>query len=184
MIIEGLITCAPVDKSAQPHVAALGPVVTPQLSEWTLRPFQSSKIYSLLRDNPRCVFHTLDDALPVVQLVLGQAPELSFTQIDSGAWIIDQACHWFELELIAWDISGPRSEATARLVRQGDLRPFWGWNRAKHALLEAAILISRAQLMKPEELRQQLSSLRSPIEKTAGPREMQAWSLIEQSFLA
>ena len=183
MIIEGLITCAPVGKQAQPHVAALGPVVNPELTEWRLRPFQSSKVFSLLRDNPRCVFHTLDDALTVVQLVLGQTPELSFSQNSSGAWIVDQACHWFELEIDSWDVSGPRSEATARLVHQADLRPFWGWNRAKHALLEAAILISRAQLMKPEELRQQLSILRTPIEKTAGPRETQAWSLIEQAFL-
>lgn len=183
MIIEGLITCAPLVTQSQPHVAALGPVVNPQLTEWTLRPFQSSKIYGLLRGNSRCVFHTLDDALPVVQLVLGQTPELSFSQIGSGAWVIDQACRWFELEIEAWNISGPRTEATARLVQQADLRPFWGWNRAKHALLEAAILISRAQLMQPEELRQQLSSLRSPVEKTAGPRETQAWSLIENAFL-
>lgn len=184
MIIEGLVTCTPVGKPAQPHAAALGPVVNEQLTEWTLRPFQSSTIYSLLRDNPRCVFHTIDDALPIVQLVLGQSPALSYRQLSPGVWIIDQACHWFELEIEDWDISGPRTQATARLVQHADLRPFWGWNRAKHALLEAAILISRARLMKPEELRQQLDALSTTIEKTAGPRETAAWDLIERAFLA
>lgn len=182
MIIEGLITCTRSSGQA-PHVSALGPVVNPELTEWTLRPFQSSKIFAHLRENPRCVFHTIDDALPVVQLVLGQSPEFSFQTTASGVAVIEQACHWYELEIEAWDVSGQRSEATARLVQHGDLRPFWGWNRAKHALLEAAILISRAHLMKAEELRQQLEALRSPVEKTSGPRELQAWSLIEQTFL-
>ena len=191
MIIEGLITCAS-RGDKQPHVAALGPVVNPELTQWTLRPFQSSTIFSRLRDNPRCVFHTLDDALPLVQLVLGHTPDLTFRAIDADsrpadecdAWVIEQACHWYELEIVSWDITGPRSEAVARLVRQGSLRTFWGWNRAKHALLEAAILISRKHLITADDLRQQLAALRSPIEKTAGPRELAAWALIEKARAA
>ncbi len=182
MIIEGLLTCAAREQTASPHVAALGPVVNVELTQWTLRPFQTSKIFGLLRENPRCVFHTIDDALTVVQLVLGQSPALDFRQTKRGTWIIDQACHWYELEIQAWDISDQRSEATAVLIEQGDLRPFWGWNRAKHALLEAAILISRAQFMPADELSRQLSLLRSPIEKTAGPRELEAWNLIKQAW--
>ncbi len=184
MIIEGLITSAGTAGSEHPHVAALGPVVNPELTQWTLRPFQSSKIFGLLRANPRCVFHVIDDALPVVQLVLGREADFSFQTTASGAWIIEQACRWYELEIERWDVSGPRSEATARVIQQGELRAFWGWNRARHALLEAAILISRAQLMQPGELQRQLSALRSAIEKTAGPREQLAWSLIEQTHLS
>lgn len=182
MIIEGLITCAVGDPSP-PHIAALGPVVNEDLTQWTLRPFQSSKIFSLLRERSTCVFHSTDDALPVVQLVLGLTPEFTFRQLGSDIWVIEQACHWYQLQIDHWDVSGPRSQATAHLVNQGELRTFWGWNRAKHALIEAAIWISRASLMQEHELREQLSLLRSPIEKTAGPREMQAWSLIEERFL-
>lgn len=183
MIIEGILTCASADNASPPHVAALGPVVNAELTQWTLRPFQSSKIFSRLRDNPRCVFHVIDDALPIVQLVMGQTPEFTFRRTRNGAWFIEQACHWYELEIESWNISGPRSEAIARLIEHADLRPFWGWNRAKHALLEAAILISRASLMQADELRHHLSNLRSPIEKTAGPRESEAWHLIEQAYL-
>lgn len=182
MIIEGLITCVVTDQSP-PHVAALGPVVDQALTHWTLRPFQSSKIFSLLRQHSRCVFHTLDDALPVVQLVLGLTPDLSYRQLPSGVWVIEQACHWYELKIEAWDVSAPRSEAQASLVEHGELRTFWGWNRAKHALLEAAILISRAHMMQPTELRWQLQALQTPIEKTAGERERIAWALIVQRFL-
>ena len=176
MIIEGLITC---DSQHGPHVSALGPVVNAELTEWTLRPFQSSRIFALLQANPSCVFHVIDDPLPIVRLVLGMPPQLTFDQLEGGAWAIREACHWYRLEVHSWKLDNQRSEAQAHRVDHGVLRPFWGWNRAKHALLEAAILISRAHIIPPPELRQSLDALRSPIEKTAGARESDAWALIE-----
>lgn len=177
MIIEGLITCK---SPSGPHVAALGPVVNEELTEWLLRPFQSSRIFALLREQPTCVFHVVDDVLPIVQLVLGQDPQLAYRELSSGDWVLSNACHWYQLEIVEWNLENQRSEARARLVAQGDVRPFWGWNRAKHALLEAAILISRAHITAPGELAAGLERLRSPIEKTAGPRELAAWQLIGQ----
>jgi len=176
MIIEGVLTC---DSPSGPHVAALGPVVDEARTAWLLRPFQSSRVFSCLRANPKCVFHTIDDALPIVQLVLGQSPAFTYERSPAGGWLICQACHWFELEITAWDVTQPRSEAQARVLAEGDLRPFWGWNRAKHALLEAAIAISRVHLLSAEELALSLERCRAPIEKTCGPREQLAWDLIQ-----
>ena len=175
MIVEGLITCA---DEAGPHVSALGPVVDVDLTEWTLRPFQTSRIFALLRSNPICVFHVIDDVLPIVRLVLGLEPQLHMERLPSGGWIVREACHWYQLEITAWNTDNVRSEARARRVDHGVLRPFWGWNRAKHALIEAAILISRAHLSSPHEVRAELERLKAPIEKTAGPRELEAWRLI------
>jgi hypothetical protein len=176
VIIEGLITCA---SEHGPHVSALGPVVDAELTRWTLRPFQTSRIFALLRSNPTCVFHVIDDALPIVRLVLGQEPQVTFERSESGGWIIREACHWYQLEVQSWDLRTERSEAQARRVDHGVLRPFWGWNRAKHALLEAAILISRSHLVPRAELDAALDALRLPIEKTAGEREIEAWQLIQ-----
>jgi hypothetical protein len=177
MIIEGLVTC---QSESGPHVAALGPVVNEDLSEWTLRPFQSSRIFALLREHSTCVFHVTDDVLPIVQLVLGVEPQLAYDRLASGEWILREACHWYHLEITSWNLASQRSEARARLLAQADLRPFWGWNRAKHALLEAAILISRVHITTRSELSDSLERLRSPIEKTAGPRELAAWQLVQQ----
>lgn len=175
MIIEGLITCR---SENGPHVAALGPVVNQELTEWTLRPFQTSRIFALLREQPTCVFHVVDDVLPIVQLVLGHEPQLAYQELPSGDWMLPAACHWYQLEITSWNLESQRSEARARLIAQSVIRPFWGWNRAKHALLEAAILISRAHITEPAELSAALDRLRQPIEKTAGPRELVAWHLI------
>lgn len=177
MIIEGLVTCR---SDSGPHIAALGPLVNEELTEWTLRPFQTSRIFGLLREHSSCVFHVIDDVLPIVQLVLGQDPQLSCEQLASGDWILRDACHWYQLEITTWNLTSQRSEAQARRLAHGVLRPFWGWNRAKHALLEAAILVSRAHITSASELSAALDRLRSPIEKTAGDRELAAWRLIEQ----
>ncbi|MFO1062438.1 MAG: DUF447 family protein [Pirellulales bacterium] len=177
MIIEGLLAC---DDAGLPHISAIGPVVNEELTEWTLRPYQSSRMFSLLRRTGRVVFHVTDDVLPIVQLMVGDAPSLETTSMGPGLWRIDSACRWFELEIESWNVESMRSEARAVVRRQGELRPFWGWNRAKHALLEAAVLISRAGLLDRDVLLRGLAACASPIEKTAGPREQQAWELIRR----
>jgi hypothetical protein len=58
------------------------------------------------------------------------------------------------------------------------LRDFFGFNRAKHAVLEAAILATRLHLLPLRDVESQLAALRVLVEKTAGPREREAFELI------
>jgi uncharacterized protein len=176
VIIEGLLTTSAVNG---PHVAALGPVVDEQLKHWLLRPFQTSTTYQNLQRDSICIFHVIDDVLPVARAVLGLKPELEFRRHTTGGWLIDDACHWYKLEVTDWDVSQLRAEAKARVIDQGIQRPFWGWNRAKHAVLEAAIMASRLHLLDQEVVRHELARCSEIIEKTAGRREWAAWQLIE-----
>ena len=59
-------------------------------------------------------------------------------------------------------------------------RPFWGWNRAKHSILELAIIASRAQMLERAVIDDELNRHGIIIEKTAGPREMAAWELLKK----
>lgn len=181
MIIEGLLTTQ--DADGRPHVAPLGPVVDEQLEQWTLRPFKTSHTFRNLRNASKCCFHVTDDVEVIVALVLKHPIALEFTQ-RNGVWIIDSCCQWFELEIQAWDLSSDRTEASATVVDSGVLRPFWGWNRAKHALLEAAILMTRTHLLSRELIEQQLASFESPIKKTAGQSELRAWEMLTQHWQA
>ncbi|MEZ6137994.1 MAG: DUF447 family protein [Pirellulaceae bacterium] len=176
MIIEGLLVTERDDGS--PHVAPMGPVVNAELTQWTLRPFQSSMTFAMLRARPTCIFHVVDDVLPVAQAALGLPVELEFQAHPTSGWIIASACHWYQLAIQQWNVSAPRSEAQAIVTNQGTLRPFWGWNRAKHAVLEAAILATRVHLLQREVLQSDLARLSSAVDKTAGPRERQAWDLV------
>jgi uncharacterized protein len=176
VIIEGLLTSSRSDDS--PHVAPMGPVVDEALTNWLLRPFQSSNTFKLLRNNGCCIFHVMDDVLPIVQAALGFEVDVEFKEHATGGWIVKSACHWYKLKVVRWDVSTPRSEAVAVVVETGFLKPFWGWNRAKHAVLEATILATRLHLTERADIQQALAGLASAIEKTAGPREHQAWELV------
>ncbi len=198
MIIEGLLTTTTSDGS--PHVAPMGPVVDEDLQTWTLRPFASSTTFRCLQANPNCVFHVVDDVLPVVQAALGLPVSLNFEPLGvsagredlkrtggnaaGGAWMISTACHWYHLQVTEWDTSQPRSLAKTRLIEQRVQRPFWGWNRAKHAILEATILASRIHLLEREALDAELALHKNAIHKTAGKRELQAWQLLKDFFEA
>jgi uncharacterized protein len=57
-------------------------------------------------------------------------------------------------------------------------REFLGFNRARHAVLEAAILATRTHLIPLEEIRSEFARLQVIVDKTAGPREHEAMALL------
>lgn len=182
MIIEGLLTSTAED--GQPRIAPIGPVVDADLKHWVLRPFTSSGTFARLRKNPVCVFHVVDDVLPLVRAVLRIEQTLTFTQVASGGWVYGDACHWFQLRVVEWDLENARTEAKAVVEAEGVLRPFWGWNRAKHAVLEATILTTRLHLLEPEFVAAEFQRLESAVQKTAGERETSAWKLLLERLRA
>ncbi len=179
MIIEGLLTTA--DSNGYPHVAPMGPVVDEHLQSWQLRPFQTSQTFANLRRRPDCVFHVVDDVLAVVQAVLHLPLELPFRSLAEGAWLIESSCHWYHLRVTQWNTTDLRSEAMATVTQSGFLRPFWGWNRAKHAILEATILVTRLHLLDPKEVAEEFKRLENAVNKTAGSREQEAWKLLRKA---
>jgi hypothetical protein len=64
------------------------------------------------------------------------------------------------------------------VVARGSGREFVGFNRARHAVLEASIIASRARWLAPEEIRAELERLQVLVDKTAGPREREAMQLV------
>jgi uncharacterized protein len=178
MIIEGLVTSTSVDGT--PHVAPMGPLVDRELRNWLLRPFQTTTTFANLRREGTAVFHVIDDVLPVVQAALNFPIDLEFSQSDHGGWIINSACHWYCLSMLEWNIEQPRAEVRAEVVAAAVLRPFWGWNRAKHAVLEATILATRLHLRNPDQIAAELSDLLKCVEKTGGRRERIAWDLVTE----
>jgi len=69
-------------------------------------------------------------------------------------------------------------------VRRGNGREFLGFNRARHAVLEASIIASRARRLPAEEIRAELARLQVLVDKTAGPRERRAMELVREHVRA
>ena len=197
MVIEGILTTENADGSM--HVSPIGPHVDLELTSWTLKPFQSSKTFLNLRDHSRAVFHVVDDPLLMAAAVLGlcnpseipagAAVLLSFERIselvaarfdDEIGWVLGLCCRSFGLAVTDWDVSEPRAIAKCTLVRQEEHRAFWGWNRARHSILELAIIASRKHMLEPSEIAGELVRHKIIIEKTAGAREIAAWELLNR----
>ena len=178
MILEGLVTS--VSRSGELNIAPMGPIVDESMSWLHLRPFQTSQTYRNLAEHPQGVFHVIDDVLLLAKAAIGrldETPETFPAQTVSGR-VLSSACRWYEFEVESIDATHDRTDIRAKVVSVGRLRDVFGFNRAKHAVLEAAILATRLHVLPREEIERQLAALRSPVEKTAGPNELAAFQLL------
>jgi hypothetical protein len=66
------------------------------------------------------------------------------------------------------------------VVDRGRIRDFFGFNRAKHAVIEAAVLATRLEFLPAEKVRQEFRSLATIVEKTAGQQERRAFQLLDE----
>jgi hypothetical protein len=179
MILEGIVTS--VDTQGSWNVAPMGPIVDDSLTHLILRPFQTSQTYQNLTQNPCGVFHVVDDVLLLARAAIGALPEFPehFPAVKINGKVLSATCRWYEFEIDECDDSQPRVTMQARVVHCGRLRDFFGFNRAKHAVLEASILATRTHLLPAEELASEFERLRPIVQKTAGPQEQAAFELLD-----
>ena len=180
MILEGIVTSQ--NAAGQINVAPMGPIVDASKDTLRLRPFQTSTTYQNLKTHPFGVFHVVDDVLLLAQSAIGQLAETpdTFAALTVPARVLRSSCRWYEFELTELDDSAERTRIEARVVHAGRLRDVFGFNRAKHAVLEAAILATRVHILPADQIRSQFEALRSPVEKTAGSDEAAAFALLEE----
>ena len=145
-----------------------------------IKPYLSTRTMRNLRATRAAVVNLTDDILLFTQAALGdpQPPTRPTATID-GAVLAD-ACSWREVTVETIDESGPRARVTTRVVERGVGREFLGFNRARHAVLEASIIASRARLLPAAEVRAGLERLQVVVDKTAGPREHEAMKLVRR----
>ena len=145
-----------------------------------IKPYRPTRTLRNLRANGAAVVNLTDDILLFTEAALGDPrPATRPTATIDGAVLAD-ACSWREVTVEAIDESGPRARVTTRVVARGAGREFLGFNRARHAVLEASIFASRARWLPPEEIRAELERLQVLVDKTAGPREREAMELVRR----
>ena len=176
MIVEGVATTW--DAAGRVNVAPLGPIVPDAPpTAWTeliFRPFPGSNTYANLREAREGVFHLTDDVLLIALAATGDvSPSLASCEILRGRRLVD-CCRALEFRIVDWDESGERPRAIGHVVHQTEGRPWGGFNRAGHAVLEAAVLATRLHLTGKEFVQQELERLRIVVGKTASPGERPA----------
>jgi len=178
VILEGIVTT--LDSQGRLNVAPMGPEVDQEMRRFVLKPFQSSTTYQNLKLRRQGVFHVTDDVLLIARTAIGQAvdPSLKPAEVVEG-WVLTGACRYFEFQVVSLDDREPRALLEVEVVAQGRLRDFFGLNRAKHAVLEAAILATRVSILPPTEIRGGFQALAPLVEKTGGADEREAFVLLQ-----
>ena len=96
-----------------------------------------------------------------------------------NGFILSETCRYFEFRVASIDESEQRVKIEAEVVHSGTLRDFFGFNRAKHAVLEAAIFATRLHLLPREEIEAEYRKLRVIVDKTGGDAEQEAMAFLE-----
>jgi hypothetical protein len=177
MIVETLL--ATLDAEGRLNVAPMG-------VEWgeetiIIKPFVETTTFRNLQATGAAVVNLTDDVLLFAQAVIGHPaalnPPASTAQVIRGS-VLEAACSWREVQVLSVDATPPRSRIVTRVVHHGFRREFLGFNRARHAVLEAAILATRTHLLPAHQIRTEFERLQVIVDKTAGPRETDAMALL------
>lgn len=178
-IVEGVMTTLNEEGSA--NIAPMGPRVDREFSQFILRPFITSTTYGNLKRTGQGVFHVVDDVELLARAAIGRLdplPEL-MTATQVGGVVLAAACRWYELRVVELDDRQQRTTIRCEVAASGKLRDFFGFCRAKHAVVEAAILATRIGIVPAAEITAELSRLTVIIEKTAGLQERQAFVVLQ-----
>lgn len=179
LLIEGVVTT--IGDDHLPHVAPMGPIVDNEFSCLLLRPFRTSVTYQNLKRTGQGVFHVTDDVDLLARAAVGQLqqlPPLRPAQTIDGVILAD-ACRWYEFRIESLDDRDERTRIVARVVGRGCERDFVGFNRAKHAVVEAAILATRIALLDREFIGAEFERLAVIVEKTGGHQERRAFAFLQ-----
>ena len=182
MILEAIITTTNEDGSV--NVSPMGPLVDGDPADgFELRPFETSRTFANLQQRPYGVLHVTDDVMLFAKAAIGkldEIPSIRPAEVNDNTFILEDACRWYEFEAVYFETSEPRKNIRCKAIASGCNRDFWGFNRARHAVIEAAILATRIDFLPAQEIVRQYESLRAIVDKTGGPIENQTMTMLEQ----
>jgi hypothetical protein len=142
---------------------------------WIVAPFHPSVTIDNLRAVPFCVANYTDD----VRVFAGCLTERrDFATVAADVVPVPRlaaALAHAELAVDRVEEDAQRPRFHCRVVHRAAHAPFEGLNRAKAAVVEAAILVSRLDFLPREQIEREMAYLATAVAKTAGPAEQEAW---------
>jgi hypothetical protein len=179
MIIETVVTT--LDETGTANFAAMGVVWGEEAIK--IRPFTNTRTYRNLAGVGEAVVSVTDNVLIFAKSALSREQFESVPASQVRGVVLKDACYWREVVVQrivppSGDARPGRAEILTKVVGGGELRPFAGLCRAKHAVVEASILASRLRLLPRGETLRELDRLDALVDKTGGPDERKAMDFI------
>jgi len=168
------------DAAGQVNVAPMGVEWDPSQddSRIVLKPFLETATYRNVSATRTAVINLVDDIRVFARAAISN-PEYAVVPATVVAGVVlADCCSWREVHVTNVDSTPPRSRIDTTVVHRGTNRDFIGFNRAGHAVLEAAIYATRVHMLPRDFLESELQRLQVIVDKTAGPREFEAMALV------
>lgn len=174
MIIESILTT--LDEQGRVNIAPMG-------VDWgddvlIIKPFLDTTTFKNVSATHAAVVNLTDDVLIFARTAIGTAEFPTHPAASVHGVVLDAACSWREIDVVSIEAAPPRSRIETRVVHRGTQREFLGFNRARNAVLEAAILSTRTHLLPADEILGDFKRLQVIVDKTAGSREREAMALL------
>lgn len=178
MIRETIVTT--LSEEGRVHISPLGLIA--EGDGWIIAPFRPSTTLDNLRATPYAVANFTDDVLIFASCLVGRKewPTRPSTHIPGA--VLEGTLSHAELQVDHVQEDEERPRFHCRVVHEASHAPFKGFNRAQVAVIEAAILASRLHMLPREKIERELGYLQIAVEKTAGPREHEAWRLLVEKI--
>lgn len=171
MIYETIVSS--VSAEGVPHVTPFG--IRMQGGLVVIAPFKPSTTLTNILATGHAVVNLTDD-VRVFAAALAAKPIASLTSASkvNGVRLTELLAHK-ELKLVKFEDDDVRPQLFLEIVHEAQHQPFQGFNRAQAAVIELAVLVSRLKRLPLEKICREIEYLTIAIDKTAGPRELEAW---------
>ncbi|MBA2565204.1 MAG: DUF447 family protein [Gemmatimonadetes bacterium] len=174
-LIESIVTT--VDAAGTLNVAPMG-VGWEDSDELILQPWRNTTTYRNLAATGEAVVNLTDDVRIFAAAAISNPVFPTRPAAIVAGLVLEAACSWREVRVEEAGGTPERARFRARVVHHGFAREFLGFNRARNAVLEAAILSTRTSLLPPAEIRAGFQRLQIVVDKTAGAAEREAMDLL------
>lgn len=171
LIRESIVTT--MSAEGEVHIAPLGIIVDGD--GFIIAPFHPSTTLENLRAVPFAVANYTDDVRIFAGCLTGRRVWATTAADRVPVPRLAGALAHAELEVAGVTEHPQRPRFHCRVVHRMAHAPFEGFNRAKAAVVEAAILASRLDLLPRDKIEQEIKYLGIAVDKTAGDAEREAW---------
>lgn len=177
MIIETIVST--VNSAGEPNFAPMG-FIPLSKEAGLLRPFKGTHTYDNLKEQGAGVINVVDDVLLFVETALYSAvpPHLPATFVQAP--LLKEATTCYEFKVTDFQGNGERAEVSVEILLRSNRRYFLGYCRATFAVLEAAILVTRLDLLGSARVVESMKFFGELVNKTGGEREKRAFHMVER----
>jgi len=179
-IRETIVTT--IGATGQVHIAPIGIIVDG--NGFVIAPFRPSATLENLRTVPFAIANYTDDVRVFAGCLTGHRDWPTTASRCVPVPRLASALAHAELEVVSVTEHAERPRFACRVVHRETHAPFEGFNRAKAAVVEAAILVSRLDLLPRDKIEQEMAYLEIAIGKTSGTAEREAWEWLTRKIRA